>query len=58
MIWDYATGQEYVRIEAVKGDEVISLIAEIPLTTSCAEKIAEMICLAHNSDIIPILELS
>ena len=48
MIWDFATGQDYVRIEAVKGNKVIGLIAEIPLTCSEAEKIAETICLAHN----------
>lgn len=51
MTWDYATGQEYVRIEGVEWDDVICLIAEIPLTASCAEKIAEMICIAHNAEV-------
>ena len=50
MTWDYATGQEYVRIEEVEGDEVGELIVEIPLSLQNAERIAETICNAHNSD--------
>lgn len=48
--WDYATGQKYVRIEAFDGDVVLWLVAEIPLTCPDAERIAEDICNAHNTD--------
>jgi hypothetical protein len=51
MTWDYATGQEYVRIEAVSGSVVVDLIAEIPLILADAEKIAEQICNAHNKSL-------
>lgn len=48
MTWDFATGQEVVRIEAVENDEVLGLIVEIPLSCPNAEWIAETICNAHN----------
>lgn len=48
MIWDYATGQEFVRIEAVQDSEVIALIVEIPLECPGAEELAIDICNAHN----------
>lgn len=48
MIWDYAIGQEYIRIESVINDEVIDLIVELPLHL---EYEAETICRKHNARI-------
>ena len=47
MTWDYAIGQEVIRIERVNDDGVVSLVAEIPL--ACAYE-AEAICNAHNQE--------
>lgn len=46
MTWDFAIGQDSVRIEEVKGNEVIRLIAELPLAF---EAEAEALCNAHNA---------
>jgi hypothetical protein len=51
-MWDFATGQEYVAIQQFRGDELIKLIAEIPLSCLDAEKIAETICGEHNASLI------
>ncbi len=51
MTWDYAVGQEWIRIEEVDGDEVLGLIAEIPRCFGSAEIVAEAICNAHNKEI-------
>jgi hypothetical protein len=54
MIWDYTTTDDFVKIETVKGNDVIDLIAEIPLggcdadQAEQAECAAEAICNAHN----------
>lgn len=50
MTWDYAVGQEFVKIEAVEGGEVVCLIVEIPYDSENAQSIAEAICNAHNRD--------
>jgi hypothetical protein len=48
--WDYVVTQEYVRIEVVRGDEVIDLITEMPLDRGFdVELVAEQICNAHNT---------
>jgi len=47
MIWDFAIGQEVIRIEVVQDGEVIALITELPL--SC-DREAEDICNAHNRE--------
>jgi len=44
-IWDYALGQESIRIEEVVGDEVVSLVAELPIGQ---DEAAEALCNAHN----------
>jgi len=49
--WDFATGEDYVEIEAVTADDVLYGIASIPLDTPHAETIAETICNAHNKEI-------
>lgn len=46
--WDFAVGQQSIRLEVVKDNEVMSLIAELPLGDSF-EQIAECICHFHNS---------
>lgn len=46
--WDFAVGQQSIRLEVIKGDEVLSLIAELPLGEQF-EQIAECICHFHNS---------
>ena len=46
LTWDYAIGQESIRIETVSGDEVLNLIAELPIGQDAA---AIAICNAHNA---------
>ena len=53
-VWDYHTGEDYIRIEIVKGDEVIGLVAEIPLSgldedgVTQAEYAADALCRVYN----------
>lgn len=45
---DFAIGQDSIRIEEVKDNEVIRLVAELPLAF---EVEAEALCNAHNATI-------
>ena len=49
--WDYATGKDFVEIEAVTADDVLYRVASIPRYLPNAEGIAEAICNAHNKSI-------
>jgi hypothetical protein len=46
--WGFAIGQRVIRLEVRRGEETLSLIAELPLGEQF-EQIAECICYFHNS---------